>query len=207
LERTVCCVPRSFWSSGVLGRHTLGELRPSITDDLIRVRQLHKRGDVDGLVRELSNPYEEDPDGSAVRGFAARALWKLGARESVPHLLPLLDDPNRYVRSSVVVALGKIGDKSTATALLGALRKERSPIVKSWLALSLGQLGHREAVPELIELLDSDVAHLRKNVASALADIGDRRAIDPLRQALRREPLLRKRSLRRALKRLERRAL
>ena len=67
--------------------------------------------------------------------------------------------------------------------------------------LTLGRLGARDAVPELIGLLDD--WRCRLPAADALAAIGDRTALAPLQEVADRDVLWRRRHLRRRVAELE----
>jgi HEAT repeat protein len=73
-----------------------------------------------------------------------------------------------------------------AIEALRATLKDESWGVRRKAAVTLGWVGGREAVAELIELLESDSDwHVREQSAGALGLIGDRSAVDPLVNALR----------------------
>jgi len=56
----------------------------------------------------------------------------------------------------------------------------RDPLVRRYLALSLGRIGAREAAPALIEALDDSDAETRVYAAWALGALGDSSAVKPL---------------------------
>jgi HEAT repeat protein len=68
----------------------------------------------DALVAHLRTPYAF---------LAADALGKLGKSEAIPHLLPLLEDPNPTVQGSATLAILKL-DQGSCTAELLAHPKE-----------------------------------------------------------------------------------
>ena len=51
-------------------------------------------------------------------------------REAVPHIKPLIDDPNADVKRSVALALGAIGGRESR-ALLVVLARDKSPYVRA----------------------------------------------------------------------------
>lgn len=73
--------------------------------------------------------------------------------------------------------------------LLQYMNKERKMSkCKYYLAKTLGHLGEKSIVPVLIEYLrDSEDGLFREGAARLLGDLGDKRAIEPLKQALKDE--------------------
>ena len=89
-------------------------------------------------------------------------------------------DPDRLVKRHAAYGLSRIPDEAVAGPLIGALPlPDRA--TKGHAILALGRLRAREAVPDLVPLLDDRYA--RMLVANALVAIGDERGLAPLRQA------------------------
>ena len=113
--------------------------------------------------------------GSA-RIVIAEALGKIGDETVVPALVKLLDDPNRFVRSSGARALGYMGPRAEEAipALLRQLQdKEQSP--RHFAVEALGKIGPKAAgaVPTLLRWArDPNAAIRRDTVAAALGNIG-----------------------------------
>lgn len=148
-----------------------------------------------------------------VRANAARALGKMGDRRAALPLIQALQDPAWEVRSSAVCALERLADPRAAlpliavlqdqegdvayhaTRALGKLRDPRAvgPLVERLkgddrdlgpsLSAALGQLGEAAFEP-LVETLKHGNSEARTHAALALAFLRDRRAMQPLQDAL-----------------------
>jgi len=101
-------------------------------------------------------------------------------------------DPDRRVKRAAAAGLACIPDKAVIPALRGALSaKDRA--TKGHAIFALGRLGAREAVPDLVRLLDD--SYSRTAVADALVAIEDEDALRALRRAAARGPRFRRRRL------------
>ena len=170
------------------------------------VQRLKAKGDVDGLIKALA--YEKDPN---VRQRAARALGELRAQVALEPLGDSLKDPSPMVRRSAVYALGKIGG-SQVVPLLGAVAQDRDVYNDAAVALSvigdaaaaealIPALGSRgdvgataaaalasmgpPALGPLIAALADESPEVREKAAGVLGQLGDQRAVAPLKLALR----------------------
>ncbi len=138
-----------------------------------------------------------------VRQEAAYALGKTQSRSAVESLIErLLQDKKPGVRGAAAVALGQIRGEAAAPYLAKVLSpatplptstrikvktpREQNAFVLRAAARSLGQIGDRNGVPALAEVLHNEKApsDLRREAAFALGTIGDRRAIQALQQVL-----------------------
>jgi len=140
---------------------------------------------------------------------AVYAIKKIGGSYAIDILIEALDNPGGDVRVTVIWELGEIGSKKAVMPLIELLKDEDVMVCieAEW---ALGRLRDRRAVEPLIERLKIvvDAVHKgkiedlypggceplmqergktryceRKAIASALASIGDRRAIKPLQEA------------------------
>lgn len=120
-----------------------------------------------------------------VRWAAVLALGEIGSPDAVPFLLPLLRDPNRYLRYGAATTLGRLGwtaANEADTAYLLIARQE-------WDAVR--HLG-AAALPPLWDLLRDDNAATRATIISVIGQIGDRHAQAACQKALRdRDPYVR----------------
>jgi HEAT repeat protein len=143
------------------------------------------------------------------RSRTAETMGALYLPEAAPHLVTLLSDPNDFVKGAairslgnlryqpageaireclgiesqrawVVEALGKVGCKRAAGEIALHL-DSRSPVVRGYAAMSLAQLGFREAIPRIAKLLiqNPDDGE-RHDVALALGSLGQLGAKDML---------------------------
>lgn len=167
-----------------------GGSTPSLGEEWMRLREMGKAGDVEGLVGELRNPRsKEREDGGppfTVREEALRRLVKLRDPQSVEPIRHLLDDPLPSLRSDAARALATLGDRESIPRLVSAL-DDPDEMVRWNTAGSLGKLRAREAVPGLVAALEDENEWVRLSAALALGKIGDRSAIGPLKELRRRE--------------------
>jgi HEAT repeat protein len=117
----------------------------------------------------------------AVRAEAAEQLGWRGEPDALDVLLPLFDDREDQVRAAAVRAAGQLQRPEALPALLRAL--DRRDIVAAEATNGLVALGS-DAVPALLEALGSESGWTRRHATGALGSIGDRRAIEPLVEAL-----------------------
>lgn len=147
---------------------------------------------------------------NAVRHEAAIAISELGGSEAIDSMVTAATDQSEYVRKLAVTALGSFGSKKAANALTDALEDE-NPDVRERAAFSLievmsnapAQDSHqmREKIAANLRDLDEEVStdalitglekgeerSIRRNAAWLLGQIGGRRAVNPLMDALRDE--------------------
>jgi len=88
-----------------------------------------------------------------------------------------------YERIEIIETLGELGDPTAAPALIGQLKTLRTKLAAIG---ALGLVKATVALPQLVRCLREDrFVSWRGAAARALGRIGDKRAIDPLRQAVR----------------------
>ncbi len=124
-----------------------------------------------------------------VRMHAVKALGRLQDPQSVPALIPLLQDKVKAVREEVSSALAAIGEASIP-ALLQALAHQEW-LVRLHAVESLGKTRSQKAVEPLLSVIfnDGDSA-VREDAVRALGDIGHPQAVEFLFTAMK-EPGLR----------------
>lgn len=124
-----------------------------------------------------------------LRAEAAKSLGKLKAVEAIPALISSLDTWGSIVISSVVIALGQIGNEQTIEPLFSLLLQKASDgkYQPEWVLASvvkaLQTIGTPKAlsiVDELIELLSSEDVEIRSHVAYLLAEFGNPIVLKPL---------------------------
>ena len=118
-----------------------------------------------------------------VRSAAVRALGDSSSEGAVPHLLALLRDESGDLRAQAGVSLARLGPIALP-GLISALR-DGKPYVRQLAASALGDIGSREAVAPLIDLVSSDQSGARPEAIEALGKIGDPAAIAPILSVLR----------------------
>jgi len=109
---------------------------------------------------------------------AEKRLIGIG-KHAVQPLVNELTGPDRAMRGTAALILGKIGGKEVLPPLINALEDEDAC---AGAAAGLGELGNREAVDELIDALQDEDAV--RPAAEALGKIGDVRAVEPLIRVL-----------------------
>lgn len=92
-----------------------------------------------------------------------------------------LYDPNWYVRSVAVWALGEFGKESSVEPLVFALSDKH---IRIEAARALGAIKSDRAVGALIGALKDEDRYFREEAIQALGEIKDRRAIKPLIDSL-----------------------
>lgn len=134
------------------------------------------------LIRLLNDTDDE------IRATAAGVLGYIGQSEidATPVLIPMLSDESSQVRAAAAGALGTIGSHAvTIPALRTALTdKHEAPRVKA--AIALGAIGPpaHEAVPQLINLLDTGTDSLQVAIIIGLGGIRTPLAINTVIAAL-----------------------
>ena len=112
-----------------------------------------------------------------VRAIAAKSILSLGPEESVPSLLPLLNDKDEFVRREAAYALGLTRSRSATAALSERLLNDKEGGVRSAAAVALGQIADEAAVVPLVQALqqrhEKNVFVLRA-AAHALGEIKSR---------------------------------
>ena len=161
----------------------------SVPREWLRLQEMRAARDIDGLIRELDNPRSEETDKGSmltIREEAVTQLAKARDQRAVAPIEKLLDDPLPSVRSCAAGALGRIGEQSAIPSLAVALGDQEEEV--RWnAARSLGDLRAAVATPNLIAALDDPNKWVRSTAARSLSRIGDRRALAPLKYAMRRE--------------------
>ncbi len=104
-----------------------------------------------------------------VRWAAVLALGEIGVTDAIPFLVPLLRDPNRYLRYGAATALARLGwqpadEADTAYFLIA--RQDWEPVRR---------LG-RAALPQLKEIFRDNDPATREHIATVLQQMGDPQA-------------------------------
>jgi HEAT repeat protein len=126
----------------------------------------------------------------AVRKMSILALGELNVSEDIPTIIDfLMNDTNTEVRIGSAEALGDMKAVEAIPYLLKTMEDSADMLrhVSTW---SIGKIGikAKEAVPKLIEYLkkpdEIGIVQINRLAAWALGMIGDKRAIEPLIEAL-----------------------
>jgi HEAT repeat protein len=119
---------------------------------------------VDALIGALLH-HDDD-----VRWKAAIALGEIGDPRAVEPLIALLCDEDRFVKSRAAHALGLIGD-AAVDPLIRALR-EGDGNLRWGAAIALGKIRDTRAIEPLIRALADKYENVRAEAATSLAGIG-----------------------------------
>ena len=119
---------------------------------------------VEALIGALRNADDD------VRWKAAIALGEIGDMRAVEPLILLLCDDDRFVKSHAALALGAIGEPAV-NPLIRALR-EGDGNLRWGAAIALGKIRDPRAIEPLIRALADKYENVRAESASSLASIG-----------------------------------
>ena len=123
-----------------------------------------------------------DPNAN-VRSAAARALGGTASDRAVQPLLQLLRDESSVLRGQAASSLARLGSLAIP-GLISSLKDSR-PSVRQLAASALGDIGSKEAVAPLIDLVNTDQSGARAEAIEALGKIGDPQAVTPILGVLR----------------------
>lgn len=163
-------------------------LASAINDASPRVRaavaaSLAERGD-ESAITILAATLAADKD-QFVRKATAYALGRFHEGERTAALTGALRDKDAEVRAAAAISLGDHADAGAVAPLAGAL-SDKNDFVRAQAARALGINGRAavQAVPALIALLAKDEdGEVKRQVANALGQIGDRSALPGLERA------------------------
>lgn len=133
------------------------------------------------LIKALS---DTDPQ---VRMCAAITLGNCGDKSAVPHLVKLLDEDDGGIVVAACESLGKLGDKTSVNRLIELLvppEEGQDPTILSKTIDSIRRIRTPEAVPALLDLLDTEDPVIRQKVVEAIGQCGDPRAAEHLEQVM-----------------------
>jgi hypothetical protein len=106
------------------------------------------------------------PDSS----LAVELLGKMGAKDAVPSLLKILDDPTAVARCPALHALGELGEVSVADAVAKDLFSD-SPEVRAAAAAALARVGGPAQVETLLALRGDYYLQVRQSAERALSKL------------------------------------
>lgn len=164
----------------------LGEIRdPRALEPLIYARK-------DG------NPSVRLKAKGALKQIDANWVKSQAASNALPSLTDAMQDKNRDVSDAATEVLGEIADPRAVKPLLSRLGDYRSANV-NWALRSIGE----PSVEPLLAALKDTNPLVRERAARILGAIGDKRAVDPLRQAQADEIASVRQAVKQALQRFE----
>lgn len=120
----------------------------------------------------------------SVRIFVARALGQLGDNRAVDPLIAILKNGQEdSLREAAASALGRLGDARAVPPLLASIACLDHQLDNRTAPEALVQIGVA-AVEPLIAVLTEQNVEIRRAAATALGQIGDTRAVEPLKAVL-----------------------
>lgn len=181
-----------FWTLGVLSEVVIPDARETLEgllagDGQIRIRaaaafalgNMRDKAVVPALTKALA-----DKDVN-VRFEAASALGRSPGVEAVPALLKALRDSDDDVRAAVIEALAATGDPRAIDPMLRRAERDPSPGVRGMAAVGLANLKAESAVEPLIARLGAELnPQALAAVCWALGELGDARAVAPVKGLL-----------------------
>ncbi len=132
---------------------------------------------VDSLVEALND------DCWTVRENATKALGNIGSLKAVEPLIITLSSDEWRLRKYAAVSIGKIGDERGVIPLLNTLNDNDDDVGRSAID-ALGKMGDIAFQPLMELFKEDDDWYLRSKAAEVLGNIGDRRAVGTLINAL-----------------------
>lgn len=151
---------------------------------IARERRLQPDGVVDVEIGRLLLRDVQAVDYDDAQAAYALAVGLSGHQEAGPVLLKLLFEKTRtdMLAGYLAVGLGLLDHRPAADQLLDLMRaSKRRPLIVQQCAVALRRLGDGRAVPVLLDMLaESESTAVAAAVAQALAQIRDKRSIDPL---------------------------
>jgi len=110
-------------------------------------------------------------DKERIRGYAIWGLALLRQASLVTYITDALSDPNHYVRQCAANGLAILRHPSACEALGRVIQKDDSEHVRQWAALSLGAIGHADALPFLEVAIRDESHYVRTKAIAALGEI------------------------------------
>ena len=118
----------------------------------------------------------------AVRDNVIEALVEKGESAVLPIKNTLLISENEEIRAAGIFALYRIGTRNSLKEARSGLN-DRSSVVRTSAARVLGLARDKASIDKLIELVQKDKGSVRRQAATALGQIGDKRAVNALLNA------------------------
>ncbi|GET37403.1 HEAT repeat domain-containing protein [Microseira wollei] len=119
-----------------------------------------------------------------VRSNAASALGKIANKDVGGKLLPLLKDPDSYIRTEAVESLGLLGYAQGLHDIVDLLQTDEDYLVRLCAAEALGNLNDKSAMPALIAALNDSNEGVRAYAADSIGLLGVVEALPILQQKL-----------------------
>lgn len=155
------------------------DLRPLALRALWMSRHLMSR---DTLIGDIAAGLRSDNESLVLEATEASA--ELRSPRLVQPLVPLMEHPNSGIRNKAVYALGLIGDKSAAKALLARLPNVREARMLNNIAFALERLDRAAFYSSIRQVIEHKQAIIRLNAAFVLGDVKRPEGLELLQKAL-----------------------
>ncbi len=155
------------------------DLRPAAFRALWMSRHLVARATLEA---DVAGALGSDNEGLALA--ATEAAAELRAARLVTPLTPLLEHRNAEIRNKAVYALGLIGDRSAARALLAKLPGVRDARMLNNIAFALERLDRDAFYASIRQVIEHKQAIIRLNAAFVLGDVKRPEGLPLLEKAL-----------------------
>ncbi len=119
-----------------------------------------------------------------------QVLGNLREKQSVSHIIKLMDDAKSSVREFAVEALGKINIPLSVNSLMEKGLKDRSPDVRLKAAKSLVSLGDPKAIESIIKVKEREgifSIKIKKELEKAIKELAKKTSHDKIKEELLRE--------------------
>ncbi|MHC5078991.1 MAG: HEAT repeat domain-containing protein [Planctomycetota bacterium] len=157
----------------VLIKATDEDVRSDAFDALVEIKH--------PAIRPVMTKLAAEGSDGTYRAGAVSALGSLEDEVDIPVFRKAAEDADPGVREQAVLALGKFKREDLAPILIRALKDEKE--VRAAAAYCLGEMRCQAAVPALIEMVGDEKICIYQAVY-ALGSIGDKRAVEVIRKAL-----------------------
>lgn len=156
-----------------------GDVRPLALRALWISRHLMSR---DTLIGDIAGALRSDNDALVLAATESSA--DLRSPRLVGPLVPLMEHPNAGIRNKAVYALGLIGDKTAAKALLARLPNVREARMLNNIAFALERLDRTAFYSSVRQVIEHKQAIIRLNAAFVLGDVKRPEGLPFLQNAL-----------------------
>jgi hypothetical protein len=127
---------------------------PKMADHFLKV--LRGRYQDNPKVEAMLLEVLEDPKKDRLKMFVIEALGYVGGSKAIPKLISFLRDEDDYVRGLAMKSLSQIDGADLCSELTGLLDAKKKPYLVKEALDSLGALNCLDAIPALIEKLNSE---------------------------------------------------
>jgi HEAT repeat protein len=164
---------------------------------------------VDLRVLDVGTPQEAlallESDDRVKRAKGAWALGQIGGEKDIPALKKALADSEWVVRRYALISLSQHLDldQTTAVALASVGDKDGIVAVAAIRILQKKAKPDKQVLDALLSRIQDEGWTIAKAAIVAVGELGDNRALAPLRAALAKKPILTKDALAEAIKRIE----